>query len=224
MFYANNKNKIHWVIVIICILLYLFSIKKSSNVSIQEVSAKEATTKTGGVQQGVLPKVQSWAKEDRKEQKDWDTNKSRQVQLVCDKDCKIRTLIELGIREEIASSLVINCKALATNPVNCIISGASIVTSESGGWWHCRKNNKYNCFWIMQNNNYKGYDDATLHFAWKFQKWWRNAKSASFFYPSKWNVSPSRFCTSENSSNSSVWCPNGQKNAQIVWDKLEKLF
>jgi hypothetical protein len=105
-----------------------------------------------------------------------------------------------------------------------VIAGASIVISES--WWgkNCMKSNKYSCFWIMKGNNYKSYEDATLHFSWKFQKWWKNAKSASFFYPRRWEVSPSRFCTSEVSSWSPVWCENGRKNAQSVWDKLEKVF
>jgi hypothetical protein len=144
--------------------------------------------------------------------------------LKCDQECKKQELIKIWVRDEIAISLVDNCKALADDPRKCVIAWASIVISESSWWYKCRKNNSYNCFGIMQNNDYKSFNDATLHFAWKFQKWWRNAKSASFFYPSRGSYSPSRFCVSEHSSNSIIGCPNGQKNAQSIWDKLEKVF
>ena len=205
---------------------YFLSPDTSIPILPENVSAQETKTETGSMESWVVSQVQVRGKENTTKSKTWDNKKS--VNTVrpssCNSECKIETLKDLGIRPEITESLVNNCKALADDPRRCVIAWASIVISESGWGWKCRKNNKYNCFWIMQNNDYKSYNDATSHFAGKFQKWWRNAKSASFFYPSKWNVSPSRFCTSGDSSNSSIWCPNGQKNAQIIWDKLEKLF
>lgn len=207
--YHENRNLIHQIIFVLCILFSLISPPYNQGVA----WGKETKTTSGSVATWVVSTVSH----------NWKIDKKKTV-VKCWVECKINTLTGIGIRQEIAISLVENCKALAEDPRKCVIAWASIVTSESSGWWNCRKNNKYNCFWIMQNNNYKSYNDATLHFAWKFQKWWRNAKSASFFYPSRWQKSPSRFCVSEHSSNSVIWCPNGQKNAQIIWDKLEKKF
>ena len=50
----------------------------------------------------------------------------------CDVECKIKTLKDIGIRQEIAESLVNNCKAMADDPRKCVIVGASIVKNESG--------------------------------------------------------------------------------------------
>lgn len=230
--YHENRNLIHQIIFVLCILFSLISPPYNQGMA----WSKETKTTSGSVATGMVSTVQNNWKADTKKHKSilietnrhdwlvWKTSSWGNGNAECNQECKINTLTGIGIRQEIAVSLVENCKALAEDPRKCVIAWASIVTSESSGWWNCRKNNKYNCFWIMQNNNYKSYNDATLHFAWKFQKWWRNAKSASFFYPSRWQKSPSRFCVSEHSSNSVIWCPNGQKNAQIIWDKLEKKF
>jgi hypothetical protein len=50
----------------------------------------------------------------------------------CDAKCKIKNLKKLGIRDEIAISIVTNCKELAIDPRHCIIVSSSIVTAESG--------------------------------------------------------------------------------------------
>lgn len=144
--------------------------------------------------------------------------------LECNTECKVKTLIDIGIREEIAESLVINCKALAENPVHCIKIWASIVKNESWWWFKCRKSNDYNCFGIMVADEYKSFNDGVLHFIWKYNRYWYKANSMSFFYPPAWQVSKSRFCTSEYSSWSSVWCPNWLKNSQAIFNKLDKLF
>lgn len=142
----------------------------------------------------------------------------------CDADCKIKELIKIWVREEIADSLITNCKAIADDARKCVIVWASIVINESGWGYKCRKANQYNCFWIMQNENYKSYHDATLHFAWKFQKWWRNAEDMSFFYSPRWSLPRSRYCTSEDSSGSTIWCPNWLRNSSLVFNKLNKSF
>lgn len=224
--YHENKLQIHLALFISCVFFTIIS--PSYNQKIVQAKSEEKTN--SGMEWEIYAPVQSSGTIDRNEKIGWwvelwgknsilNTNKSE-----CWATCKIDKLIEVGIIPEISESLVTNCKALADDPRKCILVWASIVTAESSWWKNCRKNNQYNCFWIMQNNNYKSYDDATLHFAWKFQKWWRNAKSMEFFYPKRWETSPSRYCVSEHSSNSSKWCENWLKNSSAVFNKLNKLF
>lgn len=206
---------------ILCVICFLFSPKESSNVSIQEVSAKEATTKTGRVESGVLQKVQSWAKEDRKEETVQKVDKwSSNTRIDCDKDCKIKTLIDLGIRKEIAESLIINCKALAENPVLCIKIGASIVKNESGWGNKCRKYNQYNCMGLSVKDNYKSYNDGVLHWVWKYTKHWYKAKNMSYFYSPAWELPISWYCKSEESSNTAVGCPRWLKISQDFFNSI----
>lgn len=202
--YHENTNQIHLALFILCALSATFSPPYNQS-SAQQNVIKEAT---GSSQSGMVQTVQTW----------WVTNAKEKPN--CWVECKIWMLTGIWIREEIAISLVDNCKALAENPVMCIKVWASIVMNESGGWYKCRKANKYNCFWIMQNEDYKSYHDATLHFAWKFQKWWRNAKDMSFFYSPSWSLPRSRYCTSEDSSGSTIGCPNGLRNSTYYFNKL----
>lgn len=140
----------------------------------------------------------------------------------CNAECKVKTLVKLGMNEKIAGSLVYTCKEKAENPTNCIIAGASILKAESNLWKKC---NGYNCFWMWGGSHkYSSYEKWVEDFVKRYNKYWYKAKSASFFYPSKWGVSPSRYCTSEHSSNSSKWCPNWQRHAQYMWDKLTNIF
>lgn len=236
MLYANT-NKINWIILLACITSFIVS--PSYNQKIVQAKSEEKTN--SGMEWEIYAPVQSSGTIDRKKDWKWLTYSGKledwKATWISKKNTdsnpwtlerwveyKIDKLIEVGIIPEIAESLVTNCKALADDPRKCVLVWASIVTAESSWWKNCRKNNQYNCFWIMQNNNYKSYDDATLHFAWKFQKWWRNAKSMEFFYPKRWETSPSRYCVSEHSSNSSKWCENWLKNSSAVFNKLNKLF
>lgn len=150
--------------------------------------------------------------------KDWAKHPEKKVE--CDSDCKIKTLIDLGIRKEIASSLVINCKALADDPVHCIKFWASLVANESGWGYKCRKRNQYNCSGMDVSAEYKSYNDWVIHWIWKYNKYWYKAKDMSHFYSVEWTLPPTRYCTSEVSSNSSIWCPNGLKNSTIFFNKL----
>ena len=223
MLYANNKQQIHSFIFIISLLMGIIFSWDYKDISAKETDKVETWT---WLQSFTWNATLSWAKRDWRQaiskEKSWALLYESNAQ--CDKECKIDKLIEVGIIPEIAESLVTNCKALADDPRKCVLVWASIVTAESSWWKNCRKNNQYNCFGIMQSNNYKSYSDATLHFAWKFQKWWRNAKSMEFFYPKRWETSPSRYCVSEHSSNSSKWCENWLKNSSAVFNKLNKLF
>lgn len=226
--YVYNTTKVHSIIFIFCICLSLISPPYNQGI----VQAKSEEKTASWMENKLYAPVQSSGKtnpeKDRKQVKYSDESKWKSSILnkntECWVDCKIEHLKDIGIIPEIAESLVQNCKNIADDPRKCVLVWASIVIAESGGWKNCRKNNKWNCFGIMQDNKYKSYSDATLHFSWKFQKWWRNAKSMEFFYPPAWQVSKSRFCTSEHSSNSSIGCPNWLKNSSTVFKKLEKLF
>lgn len=88
MQYANNT--IHGFILLTCILFYFLSPEKGIKVSVQEVSAKEVSTTTGTVQAGVDTQVQDGGK------------KVENKTVGCDTDCKVKTLIDLGIDDKIA--------------------------------------------------------------------------------------------------------------------------
>lgn len=227
MIYEQHKIKIYSIIFTICILLFLLSPPYNQGIAWE----KEAKTTSWSVATGMVSTVSNTGKTDSKAKGVWENGISKKEPFVrtesnsaskktCNADCKIAKLIEIWIREEIAVSLVENCKLIAQNPVLCIKVWASIVMNESGWGYKCRKANKYNCFGIMQNEDYKSYHDATLHFAWKFQKWWRNAKDMSFFYSPSWSLPRSRYCTSEDSSGSIIGCPNGLRNSTYYFNKL----
>lgn len=138
----------------------------------------------------------------------------------CDSKCKIDQLITLGIRKEIASSLVINCKALADDPVHCIKFWASLVKNESWGGYKCRSRNQYNCSGMDVSAQYKSYNDGILHWIGKYNKYWYKAKDMSHFYSVAWQLPPTRYCTSEDSSRSKVGCPYGLRNSTSFFNKI----
>ena len=219
MLYANF-NKIHLALFWISIIFSIIS--PSYNQEVVQAKSEEKTS--SGVEWKVLASISGSGKVDTKKELD----KGKQVWvgevLECNVECKVKTLIDIGIREEIAESLVTNCKALAENPVHCILVGASIVKNESWGWFKCRKANRFNCFGIMVGDEYKSFNDGVLHFVWKYNKWWYKANSMAFFYPPKNQVSKSRFCTSEDSSGSKIWCPHWLENSSYVFNILQKKF
>jgi hypothetical protein len=58
----------------------------------------------------------------------------------------------------------------------------------------------------------------------RFNKYWHTADSAWFFYSSAWKVSKSRYCTSEDSSKSSIGCPHGFSIATTKWKQLTPII
>lgn len=205
-------------ICILCILAYIFTPEKGMKVSIPEVSAKEAQTATGKTTTGVSMEIQATGKEDSKKSISlWMANR-------CDTECKRKELIKLGIRDEIAESLVINCKALADDPRKCIIIGAAIVNNESGGGYKCKKKNPYNCFGLSVQEDYKSYNDWVIHWIGKWNRFWFKAKDMSHFYSPAWELPPTRFCVSEDSTWTAVGCPAGLKNSTIIFNKLNQIF
>lgn len=226
----ENSIKNNLIIVSLCTFLYLLSPKTDISVFAEQEKAKPIKTLSWTIQSWAIQKVQtsrtqtvSWTvqkkwldiywKNDSKSNtwsKTWD----------CNAECKIKTLVEMGMVEELANSLVYTCKEKAKDPRKCIIIWASILTSESGMGKRCKA---FSCYWI-KSKWYKSHQEATEDWVNKLNKFWYKASNSSFFYPSINQKSPSRYCVSEHSSWSAVGCPNGQKNAQAVWSKLDKLF
>lgn len=220
--YENHK---YLCIASLCISIfcYLLSPTIRIEVPIQEVSAQEAMTASGKTKTGVSMEIQTWTKENWNEKVEWWIPENKWVKSktrICNADCKTKELISRGIRDEIAESLVINCKALAENPVMCIKIGASIVKNESGGGYKCKKANKYNCFWLNVKQPYTSFNDWVLHFIGKYNKYWYKAKNMAFFYSPSGKLPPSRFCTSEDSSNTSIGCPNWLKISSWFFNSL----
>lgn len=162
----------------------------------------------------------------------WDTNtwnvrtpKQIYEQVNCNTECKIETLTKLWITSTLSNLIVSECKEWSIDPRHCIIIASSIVINESGGGKSNACKARYNCFWFWWwKIIYTSYQESVANFVSTYSRKWYKAKDSSFFYPNKWEYSPSRYCVSESSSNSDIWCPFWQKHMQNTWNKLEKLF
>ena len=217
---------------IVSLTFTCLSPREALNVNVPLVSAHNIETPPKEAKQEIYESFlswtgKSWNESNKTKANSWNSTSTGQLQSLhdnpsCNAECKVKTLVKLGMNEKIAGSLVYTCKDKAKNPTNCIIAGASILKAESNLWKKC---NGYNCFGMWGGSHkYSSYEKWVEDFVRRYNKYWYKAKSASFFYPSKWGVSPSRYCTSEASSNSSKGCPNWLRTAQQIWDKLEKLF
>jgi len=227
MIYEQHKTKIHSIIFILCVLFALISPPYNQS-SAQQNVIKEAT---GSVASGMVETIQTDGKTDKiqwgrlnaskfqSSDKVWKIQQDYKIRE-CNQECKINTLIWLGIIEEIASSLVMNCKALADDPVRCIKIWAFITIAESGGWKNCKKSNKYNCFGLSVQEDYKSYNDGVLHFIWKYNRFWHKQTNPNGFYSNSPDWKPAtRFCLSEHSS----WLPYCKNWHRIAWSVFNKL-
>lgn len=179
-------------------------------------SAKnEAKTSTG-----VLETKKDW-KEDSKEP----IRQIKSEKPNCDAECKVETLIKLGITSKLSNLIVSECKEWAIDPIKCIIIASSIVKNESGWGTSNACKERFNCFWVASwSRKYNSLEEWVSQWVSIYSRKWYKAKNSSFFYPDKWEYSPSRYCVSESSSNSEIGCPNWQKHMQNMWNKLDKLF
>ena len=212
--YHENRNLIHQIIFVLCILFSLISPPYNQGVA----WGKETKTTSGSVATGVVSTVQNNWKKDKAPTNDWGGR-----QNTCGVECKINTLTGIWIDIKLAKPLVENCKRIANDPRHCIIAGASIIIAESGG--KIKNCPRYNCMglggWSFR---YTSYEVQIIDWINRYQKYWYKAKSAQFFYPPKWEKSKSRYCVSEESSWSTVGCPNWLSHASSVWNKLNKVF
>lgn len=132
----------------------------------------------------------------------------------------------LGYREDPTISLISTCKASSWDPRHCILVWLVLMYNEAGN----KQNSKAcidrnNCFGIKSwKAVYSSLDEWMENFVQKYNKYWFKAESAWFFYSSAWKVSKSRYCTSEDSSKSSVGCPRWLSIATAKWNQLYPLI
>jgi len=142
--------------------------------------------------------------------------------IECDQECKTKALIDAWINKNLAKEIVNVCKELAKNPVHCIKYASAVSSAESGWWKKCYKNN---CFGIKAWSVwYKNLNDWVIDWVTRYNKYWYKATSMSQFYSPKWKLPYFRYCTSEHSSWSKIWCPFWLKHSSSTFNKLNKLF
>ncbi len=150
-------------------------------------------------------------------------------------------LITIGYSKNVSTYMINKCKEFAKNPRHCVEVSASIGTAESN---NCQNASRYNCWWVLKYVDkldanwkpildkywrkikvlltYSSYGNAFDVWLKSYNKYWYKAKDMSFFYPKKWEYSPSRYCTDENSSNSTVGCPFWLRNSTKTFNYLSK--
>ena len=107
----------------------------------------------------------------------------------------------------------------ATDPQHCFGVWLSISNAESN---MCNTKTSHWCFGMVWAK-----DKSAYRWVKSYNKYRYKATDGFFFYGDKWILSKSRYCTSEESSKSKVWCPAWRKNFDTiyndyrskVWDK-----
>jgi len=132
----------------------------------------------------------------------------------------------LGYREEPTVSLISTCKESSKDPRHCILVWLTLMYNEA---WNQQNSkacvDRNNCFGINSGKkNYSILDEGMENWVQKYNRYWHKADNASFFYSKSWELPPSRYCTSEDSSWSSIGCPHGLSIASDKWSKLYKII
>lgn len=132
----------------------------------------------------------------------------------------------LGYREAPAISLISTCKVSSSDVQKCILVWLVLMYNEAGNQQNSKAcTYRNNCFWINAGKKvYSSLEEGMENWVQKYNKYWYKAESASFFYSSSGKVSPSRYCTSESSSNSTIWCPRWLSIATDKWNKLKNII
>lgn len=102
----------------------------------------------------------------------------------------------------------------AINPNHCFGVGMWIAKAESNFKW-----GDHWYFGMVGSN-----DKSISRWVKSYNKFWFRADDGFFFYGSKGKLWPSHYCTSEESSNSPVGCPNGSLNFDSFYWEYYKLF
>jgi len=133
-------------------------------------------------------------------------------------EAKYQNLLKIWFEPTFAKNIIKECKSTAKDPIRCIKIWASISGAESSWWYNCFKNN---CMGMGGRKiSYKTKKEWVKDWVRRYNKYWYKQKNPNGFYPLKGKKSPTRYCTSEHSSRSKVWCPNGNKNAWAIWNQI----
>lgn len=115
-----------------------------------------------------------------------------------------------------AENMINSCKTKANDPRHCVIHMASIWCSETSCW------KSRNMFWVTGYTGTK--QQAPQDWVNRYVKWWYKANGDKFFYSNTPVIKPkTRYCMSEESSNSKWFCPNGYKHYNKARRTLQKL-
>lgn len=188
---------------------------------IPQASAKESSvanvTNVADLQK---KNIQEWSIQNKTENYSLSGSKVRTPKQLYDQ------VKHLGYREAPAVSLIQSCKASSLRPDHCIIVWLVLMYNEAGNQQNSKACiDRNNCFGIQSGKkSYTSLDEWMENFVQKYNKYWYKANWAWFFYSSAWKVSPSRYCTSEDSSKSSVGCPMWLLVASQKWSQLEKII
>ena len=208
---AQNKHTniaitISIVFAILSIPYNVYSQKPATQIESKVISVETKTSKA----KPILPEVQK-PEENRIQD--------------CDKDCKIATLVKIGIKSKLANAVVNECKEWSKDPRHCIIIASALVLNESGGGKSNACTTRNNCFWIGSGKvKYSSVEEWVTNWVQKYNRYWYKAKDMSFFYSKSGQLPPSRYCTSESSSNSDIGCPNWLAISSWIFKKLNQLF
>jgi hypothetical protein len=110
----------------------------------------------------------------------------------------------------------------AVDPVHCFGIWLSISNAESG---MCRNQTSHWCFWLVWSKWDKSPEDRKT----RYKRYWYKWDDWFYFYWDRWKLAPTRYCTSEHSSNTKIWCPNWKNNfnkirydykTRVMTDKL----
>lgn len=128
----------------------------------------------------------------------------------------------LWFREAPTVSIIWACKSSSSDIQKCILFWLIIMYNEA---WNNQNSsaciNRNNCFWVKSwKKVYSSLDEWSENWVQIFNRYWYKAEKPSFFYSSSWKVSKSRYCVSESSSNTEIWCPNWLKIANKKYEQL----
>ena len=168
---------------------------------------------------------QTWSEVKKTNSSSWTFQKTTEDWKDCNAKCKVETLTKLGITSTLSNLIVTECKEWAIDPRHCIIVASAIVINESGWWKSNACKTRFNCFWIWSGKVvYTSYQEAVANWVSKYNRYWFKSKDMSFFYAKSGNIPPSRYCMSEDSSDSDVGCPIWLKITTWIFNKLNNIF
>lgn len=99
---------------------------------------------------------------------------------------------------------------IAKDPTHCFGVWLSISNAESN---MCKAKSSHWCFWLVWAK-----DKSAYRWVKSYNKYRYKANDWFYFYGDRWILPPSRYCTSEHSSRSSIWCPNWKNHFNTIYN------